>query len=240
VTETPPQSETPRPRRGRAATIFWRLGLGVMAAGLAAFVYVDRNAPLDPSAPPHLFTPLQLRLMKIFPERCPAALARAKDVAFTPAPRPMEDGCGYPDGVLLTRSQVSYGGSVLLSCPAAVALVMWERNVLQQEAEKAFGRRVSSVQTFGTYSCRNIYHRENARRSQHALANAVDVAGFTIEGGQRVSVLRDWKDEGARGSFVRAVRDGACGFFGTVLSPDYNVAHADHLHLDMGRWMVCR
>ncbi len=236
----PPETPSRRPRAPVAAALFWRLVLGAAVSAVAAFFYVDSRAPFDPSAPPHLFTPLQLRLMQVLPDRCPAALARARDVSFTPAPKPMENGCGHPDGVLLTRSQVSYGGSVLLRCPAAVALVMWERHALQPEAQKAFGRRVSAVQTFGTYSCRNIYHRENARRSQHATANAIDVAGFSLEGGQSVSVLRDWKDEGARGQFVRAVRDRACRFFGTVLSPDYNAAHADHLHIDMGRWMICR
>ena len=169
-----------------------------------------------------------------------AALGRARDVDFTPAPEPIENGCGHPDGVLITRSQVSYGEPVLLRCPAAVALIMWERHGLQPEAEKAFGRRVSSVQTFGTYACRNIYHRENDRRSQHATANAIDIAGFTLDGGQSVSVLGDWKSEGAAGRFVRAARDRACRSFRTVLSPDYNAAHANHLHLDMGPWTTCR
>ena len=48
-------------------------------------------------------------------------------------------------------------------------------------------------------------------------------------------MLRDWGGEGAEGdeaAFLRRVRDGACGIFGTVLSPDYNEAHRDHLHLD--------
>ena len=36
------------------------------------------------------------------------------------------------------------------------------------------------------------------------------------------------------------VRDKACRSFGSVLSPDYNAAHADHLHLDMAPWMMCR
>ena len=53
---------------------------------------------------------------------------------------------------------------------AAVALIMWERNVLQPEARHKYGSRVTSVQTFGTYSCRNIYHRTNSPRSQHATA----------------------------------------------------------------------
>ncbi len=214
--------------------------LGLLVAAPVALVYVDAHAPLDPSKPPHLLTPLQLGLLDLFPARCPEALARAEGIRFTPALRPIVDGCGHPDGVSLTRSGVSYGGGVVLSCPAAVALVMWERHQLQSAAQKHFGRRVTSVRTFGTYACRNVYGRESARRSQHAYANAIDIAGFTLEGGQTVTVLRDWEDSGVRGRFLRDVRDGACGTFRAVLSPDYNAAHADHFHFDMGMWRTCR
>ena len=41
-------------------------------------------------------------------------------------------------------------------------------------------------------------------------------------------------------AFLREVNDGACRFFNAVLGPDYNAAHRDHFHLDMGRWRVCR
>jgi len=36
------------------------------------------------------------------------------------------------------------------------------------------------------------------------------------------------------------VRDGACRFFDVVLGPDYNDAHRDHFHLDMGAYRACR
>lgn len=231
-------AKTPPPIRG--GSVLLRLFLGAVVAAIAAFLYVDAKAPLDPSKPPHLFTPIQLGLMQIFPERCPAALARAEGVRVTSASRPIENGCGHPDGVVLSRSGVSYGGGVLLRCPAAVALVMWERNVLQPAARQHFGQPVNSVQTFGTYSCRNVYGREEGRRSQHATANAIDVAGIMLADGQNISVLRDWKDTGARGAFLREIRNGACRTFGAVLSPDYNAAHANHFHFDMGLWMVCR
>ena len=32
--------------------------------------------------------------------------------------------------------------------------------------------------------------------------------------------------------FLRAIRDGACGIFGTVLGPESNAAHRDHFHFD--------
>ncbi len=93
----------------------------------------------------------------------------------------------------------------------------------------------------GTYACRNINHRETGRRSEHATANAIDLSGFVLADGQQISLQDDWTGKDPRrAAFLRAVRDGACGFFDVVLSPDYNEAHRDHLHLDMGRYRACR
>ena len=58
------------------------------------------------------------------------------------------------------------------------------------------------------------------------------MAGFVLEDGRRVTVAADWNGEGKDAAFLHRARDEACGIFGTVLSPDYNAAHADHLHLD--------
>ena len=77
-----------------------------------------------------------------------------------------------------------------------------------------------------------------------AQANAIDIAGFVLEGGRRVTLLRDWNsDDPATRAFLREARDGACDLFATTLSPDYNRAHADHFHLDVaarGGYRVCR
>lgn len=57
-----------------------------------------------------------------------------------------------------------------------------------------------------------------------------------LEDGRRVSLTADWGGQGPAGEpgarFLRRIRDGACRVFSTVLTPDYNAAHADHLHLD--------
>ena len=54
-----------------------------------------------------------------------------------------------------------------------------------------------------------------------------------------------WKIRSGEARFLRRVRDGACDLFSTVLSPDYNSAHADHFHLDQAErgasgWRLCR
>lgn len=67
-----------------------------------------------------------------------------------------------------------------------------------------------------------------------------DVAGFVLADGRRVRVLGDWSEDSPEASFLHEVRDGACRFFDGVLSPDFNAAHRDHLHLDRGTYRYCR
>ena len=88
-----------------------------------------------------------------------------------------------------------------------------------------------------------MYGRDEGPWSEHATANAIDIAGFVLVDGTRIAVVNDWQGEGDKARFLRAVRDGACRAFGTVLSPEYNEAHRDHFHLDQaarGLGGVCR
>jgi hypothetical protein len=224
------------------------LGLAFAVATVAALVLaainartlLDRIAPFDLDQPPNWATGLHLYFFRNDPNACFAALDRG-DIDYVPAPvHPFENGCGYEDGAILRRSGVSYGGDVLLRCGALVPLLMWQQHVVEPAAQQAFGSRVVAIRNYGTYSCRNINHAPDRPRSQHATANAIDVSGFVLADGSRISIARDWHDTGAKGRFLHAVRDGACRFFGTVLSPDYNALHHDHFHMDASRWQVCR
>jgi hypothetical protein len=224
----------------------WSL-LGFFLALLSGGIFVaanfekllDRYAPFDLREPPDWLTNVQLYYLRASPEKCFAVLERS-EVIFNRQQYPLNDrGCGFEDGVLLTKQSVSYGSNVLLRCSAAASLVLWERHVLHQEAVRVMKKRVRAIQTFGTFSCRNVNHQKEGRLSQHATANAIDIASFTFEDGSTASVLKDW-EKGERGEFLRGIRDGACRFFGGVLSPDYNAAHANHFHFDMGWWKICR
>ncbi len=217
--------------------------LALLAGGAFAALHferlLDRYAPFDLREPPNWLTRAQLYYLRANSEKCFAVLSRS-GVAFSRQTFPLnERGCGFEDGVLLTKQSVSYGSNVLLRCSAAASLVLWELHVLQQEAERTMKQKVRAIRTFGTFSCRNINHQKQGRLSQHATANAIDIAAFTFADGSTASVLKDW-DKGERGEFLRGVRDGACRFFGGVLSPDYNAAHANHFHFDMGWWKICR
>ncbi len=103
-------------------------------------------------------------------------------------------------------------------------------------AARAAGDRATAITDLGSYNCRTIAGSD--RLSEHATANAVDVSGIRLAHGE-VVIARDWRDRGPRGALARRLRDGACRLFRVVLSPDYNAAHQDHLHLDMGRGRGC-
>jgi len=109
---------------------------------------------------------------------------------------------------------------------------LWERAIVQPAALRHLGRRVTAIDHAGSYSCRRIGGGPEGRFSEHSTADAIDLTGFRLAGGGNVSVLRDWNGDPARAAFLRDVRDGGCRLFSTALSPDYNRAHADHLHFD--------
>ena len=212
---------------------FWEVvAAGAVMAVLLSLVAIDYVAPLDLNQPPGLFTWLHLQLLQLDPEACYAALDRAQ-VHYKRFEDPMKDGCGVVHGAIMTDSEINHGGHVLMSCHGLAGLVLWERTVVAPAAERYFNAKVTRVRNMGTYSCRNIEHKKDKMRSQHATANAVDVGAFGFSSGPDVVLEKDWKDTGAKGAFEREVRDGACKIFSTVLSPDYNPNHSNHYHMDM-------
>jgi hypothetical protein len=207
----------------------------------AAIVLSDLDGwlPLDLRDKPGLFTQWRLRLLAADEKSCLATLGRSGFAPLKVTQRPLVNGCGYADGVAPAASALALDTPPVMRCALAATYAAWERHVVQPAAERRLGSRVSEISHFGVYSCRDIAGRPG-RRSQHATANAIDVSGFTLADGRRLTVLRDWDDKGEDGRFLREIRDRACGLFAGVLSPEWNAAHADHFHLDMGRFDVCR
>jgi hypothetical protein len=230
-------------------SLVWLALLGFLAMLLYGY---SRNHPedmpwteLDLTQPIGAFTGRKLAGLQ--GEMCQGLLGAA-GVRFTALPpRSAGEQCGYDDAVRFSGGgalQIGYRPADLgTSCRVAAALALWEWHVVQPAALEHFGQKVAGIEHYGSYSCRRIYGRSDGQWSEHATANAVDIAAFRLEDGSRVSVLGDWKDEGAKSAFLRDVRDGACKLFSSVLSPDYNAAHRDHFHFDQRGttgWRACR
>lgn len=150
-------------------------------------------------------------------------------------------GCYAFSSVKLTNIGVPVTNLGAMSCPLAKTFTAWIRNGAMPAARVYLGHEVAKVESFGTYSCRNVNGASTGRLSEHAFANAVDVAAFVLDDGRRIAIKTDWRspDPQVR-AFLEAVHTSACRRFKTVLSPDYNSLHHDHLHLDMGRGPFCR
>ena len=219
--------------------------LALTAIGLSGWAWLQANpqhdpwAPLDLRDPPGFATEAKLRALFDDPAQCRAVLERSA-VAFTVLDPVGEGQCRREDRTRLADFPLA--PTEPTTCPVAAGLELWLDRAVQPAARQILGSEVARIEQFGAYSCRRIYGRSEGRWSEHATANAIDIAGFVLEDGRRISVLSDWPGEGDEARFLRAARDGACDNFATTLSPDYNAAHRDHFHLDQANgWRgVCR
>lgn len=192
--------------------------------------------------PSHNPAPQSTATLRIAPSpderQCLAQLGQSL-ANFTPLPdQYFGAGCSTLNTVRLSwlRSddahlQLANLGPV--TCSLATALEGWARYGVDRAARQALGSPLARIDTFGSYNCRNVAGTDH--RSGHATANAVDVAGFDLADGRHISVKGNWSDgTPAERNFLRLIRSSACRRFALVLTPDYNAAHKDHFHLEVG------
>lgn len=199
------------------------------------------SAPLDLRHPVGMATASKLAALKTDPAECRAVLERS-EVAYEALDALGEGVCARKDRIRLESYPLD-PDTPPVTCPVAAALEAWRTKSIEPAAREIFGSDVARIEHLGAYSCRRTYGSEDGPWSEHATANAIDIAAFVLEDGRRIDLIGGWSDESDdEARFLRRVRDGACDWFATVLSPDYNAAHADHFHLDQDdRWMgVCR
>lgn len=216
----------------------------LLAAGFLLYRHLppewDPRTPLDLRSEPGLMTGFKLGRIAANPEACFAAFAASGLPATRVPDRRTENACSIEDAVVLAGDVRITPRGPTVTCRVAVAWTLFERHTLQPAARRHLGAEVTGIRHLGTYNCRNVNHASSGRRSQHATANAIDVAAFVLADGREIRLARDWSGDRPEAAFLRAVRDGACQWFRGVLGPDYNAAHADHFHFDMGPWRMCR
>lgn len=221
----------------------WLVGI-VLAGGMGVWL-TDRYVPPQhlPWKPLKVSDPVgwatRIKVATVTPAACRRILAEG-GVTFTPVPDRGRLFCTIRDAGRLGAGfpRLSPAGPVL-TCREALGLAIWERQVVQPAADRLLNGQVTAIDQFGSYNCRDVRDRPG-QISQHATANALDVAGFRIDTGRHVTVLKDYRDPGAAGQFLHRIEKGACAIFGSTLGPDYNALHRDHFHLDMAPWSVCR
>lgn len=241
-------------RRGRLNLDRWALALLVGASlAFAGWRWLSAHPEHNPWAPLRLGDPIgwatarKLAHLRAEPASCRAFLGRS-NIAFTALPPLGEGACRREDRTIAMPDAAS--GLVLrpagaqASCVVNAGLALWLRHGVQPAARRLLGSRVVALEHMGTANCRRIGGGARGHWSQHATGNAIDIGAFVLADGQRISVLKGWAGASREAAFLHAVRDSACDVFATTLSPDYNAAHRDHLHLDqaprLGGFRVCR
>ncbi len=184
-------------------------------------------AEAEPEVPP-----------RIYQQACPALL---NGLVAGEAVPPVNDGeqCGLQSplsvtGVFANGRLVPFSGEATLTCGMATVLPGWVAAV-DNYVKARENTEIESLIVGTSYMCRQVNNGSGSGNlSAHAFADALDVVGFTLADGRRVTILEGWPGTEEQGSrIVRYAHEAACSSFTTVLGPEANALHADHLHIDL-------
>ena len=220
----------------REAARMLRLTLGLTCALLAGCSALPeraggQSAAVAPPAARGLPTPISAAAGQ--------CLSRLNQMGarYTPVPdRYVGQGCSIIGSVQLAsllseQSNMAVTNLGPVTCEVSQAFTGWAHYGVDRAARQILGSPVTSIETMGSFSCRNVAGSE--RRSAHASAAAIDVSGFVLADGRRITVKAGWNGGTSKErEFLRTVEQSACKRFDTVLGPEYNSAHQDHIHVE--------
>jgi hypothetical protein len=174
---------------------------------------------------------------RIYQTACPAVLLGRVEAKALP---PIADGqCRAQSplsvtGVLANGRMVPVSGGVETDCGVASALPAWVESV-DSYLKSREDTQIAELVVGTSYMCRNVNGASSGSLSFHGFADALDVVGFKLEDGRFVTVEGGWANATSpEGRLLRFAHDSACANFTTVLGPEANAEHHDHLHLDLG------
>jgi hypothetical protein len=167
------------------------------------------------------------------PQSCQPRLSEI--AAFAPLPDIVGPGeCGATDVVQLQtivmpdRSRVALKPPATLRCGMAQATANWVRNEVWPAAAE-LAAQLSFVAVSTSYDCRPRNGVAKAKLSEHGHANALDIGGIGVAGGE----VLDLTDPKVPMDFRDRMRASACAYFTTVLGPGADANHEAHIHIDL-------
>ena len=214
-----------------SARILFRL-----AAALAALALLVAGCA-SPQPAPSQATPAPSTALPA--EQCLAELD-ARGVRYRLAAVPVSSGpCSVENPVRVTATAVPWNQPAVLTCALAARVNRFLAEAAEPLARRYLATDIARLDHVGAYSCRPVEGMAG-RWSEHASGRALDVSGFLMKDGERVTVEHDWRAGGPRSAFLHALAKRACDYFNVVLTPDSDKLHYNHFHLDIGRWRLCQ
>jgi hypothetical protein len=164
-----------------------------------------------------------------------AALGEPALTSYAEEAAPARTSFGAPGRTAVTVQPAAVTPAATLACPMVSALDRFVSETVQPAAAHWFSQSVVTIRQISAYSCRGMNDDPNARISEHAFGNALDIAAFVLADGHTITVKNGWRGTPAEQGFLHDVEEGACTMFATVLAPGSNAYHEDHMHLDLMR-----
>src|SRR5436190_2802483 len=168
------------------------------------------------------------------PSACRVALT--EDIAIAPSLPPIKGpgSCGGDDivrleaVVLADKTRVALKPAATLRCTMATAVADWVRTDVAKLAA-SLDTAISEIDNFDSFECRGRNRVSGALLSEHGKANALDVRSLKFADGRVLGLTDRTSDRTLRESVLHSV----CARFSTVLGPDSDWYHEDHIHLDL-------
>jgi hypothetical protein len=188
-----------------------------------------KEAPTEDAKPAKQVSPEKPK-----PSACRQALT--EDTAIAPAIPDIHGpgGCGGQDLVRLEaivlpdKHRVAVTPPAPLRCTMARAIADWVRTDVVALAQK-LGSEPATLDNFDSYECRSFNRIVGAHLSEHGRANALDVRAIRLADGRSIALT----DRSVPREIRESVRQSVCARFTTVLGPDSDWYHEEHIHLDL-------
>ncbi len=107
-----------------------------------------------------------------------------------------EGRCGTPAPIELlaigANPSVAITPPARVTCGLAASLSAWSDSFLQQAARTHLDEAITGIRNDASYVCRNRYNSSDKPISEHARANALDMAAFKTQSGAWIPVLDLW------------------------------------------------
>lgn len=132
----------------------------------------------------------------------------------------------------------------ILACRFAGPFGHWIGDLVAPLVADIKGSELKAVQTGPGFECRNRSRATTGKLSSHAQGLAIDIASFELANGATLRIKPE--PDIASDPALAALRKAACGWFTTILGPDSDEAHQDHLHVDIeqhgssDRYRICQ
>jgi hypothetical protein len=170
------------------------------------------------------------------PPQSACRIALTEEIAIAPSIPPIRGPgeCGGEDLVRLeaivlpNKHKVAVTPPATLRCTMATAIADWVRTDVVAIAGR-LGSEPAGLDNYDSYECRGFNRIPGAHLSEHGRANALDVRAIKLADGRAVALT----DRNVPREVREEVLHSVCARFMTVLGPDSDWYHEEHIHLDL-------